>query len=203
MHQGNNLTASIGLAWDNTSWGVASVWLIICALCLVCLMACLAHLHSHLSTNSCASWMSSHSSWALAWLTSHGSLREGWNHNPSIWVLAGWQPIPPSVWVHVGWLSDPPWVWVQSSRSRAGASRGLAGKWDWKDGVPPLTYPIGTLGDGGMSSNPLPPPHVVATPVIHWKEVAGTNVTCLREIRQKQCPQRKCPHPEKVHGMSL
>ena len=37
---------------------------------------------------------------------------------------------------------------------------GLAGRWVRKDCVPPLTYPIGTLGDGGMSSNPLHPPHM-------------------------------------------
>ena len=34
MHQGGNLMASIQLTWDNTSWRVASVWLIICALFL-------------------------------------------------------------------------------------------------------------------------------------------------------------------------
>ena len=46
-HQGNSLMTSVELDWDNTSWRVASVWSIICALLLACLLACLAHLCSH------------------------------------------------------------------------------------------------------------------------------------------------------------
>ena len=125
MHQGSNITASIELAWGNTSWRVALVWLIICAFHLVCLLSYLACLCSHLSANSCVPWMSSHSSWVLVWLASHRSLREGWYPNPSVWVPAGWLPNPPSVWVLAGWLSNPPSVWVHSSRGEAGASRGI------------------------------------------------------------------------------
>ena len=40
----------------------------------------------------------------------------------------------------------------------------LTGRWDYKDGVPPLNPPIEILGDGGMSPTPLPPPHMVSTP---------------------------------------
>ena len=37
----------------------------------------------------------------------------------------------------------------------------LMGRWDWKYGVLPPNHPIATLGDGGMSPTPLPPPSVV------------------------------------------
>ena len=115
-----------GLHWahlGNTSRRVVSVWLIICALLLTCLLACLACFCSHFSANSCISWMSLYSSWALAWLASCRSLREEWYQNPSVWVPAGWQPNPLSVCVQTEWLSDPPLVWVHTSRSDAGAGK--------------------------------------------------------------------------------
>ena len=41
----------------------------------------------------------------------------------------------------------------------------LTGRWDQKDSVPPPPNPpMGTLGDGGVSPTPLPPPHVVEAP---------------------------------------
>ena len=135
------------------------------------------------------SLMSSHSSWALAWLASHRSLRERWYP-----ILSGyWQD---DSLTHL--LSGC--TLIEVKQEPAGE---LTERWDWKDGVPLLIYPLGPLGDGGMSSNPLPPPCMVAAPLIYWEEVASTNAACLKEIGWKQCPQRKCPHPDKVHGTFL
>ena len=125
MHQGNNLTAPVQLTWDNTSWRLESVWSIICTLLLESFLACLACSYSHFSATSCVAWRSSHSSWALAWLASHRGLREGWYPNPSVWVPSDWQPNPPSTCVQAEWLSIPLSVWVHTSRSDAGAGKGI------------------------------------------------------------------------------
>ena len=185
IHQGNNLTASIELTWDNTSWRVALIWLIICALCLACLLACLACLCSHLSANSCVSWMSSHSSWALAWLASHRSLREGWYPNPSVWVLAGWQPNPPSVWVQAGWLSNPPLVWVHSSRSEAGASRGIDREMGLERQCSSSDLSHRNSGRWGYVFKPSSPTLHGSSTSDSLKGSSCTNAACLREIGQK------------------
>ena len=191
MHQDSNLMASIRLALDNTSWRVALVWSIICALCLACLLSCLACLCLHLLANFCVSWMCSYSSWALAWLASHRSLREGWYPNPSsIWVMAGWKPNPPSAWVH-------------SSDCGGGDGGGLTGRWYQKESVSYLNYPKGTLEIEGMSSIPLPPPPMVAALQIHYKEVASTSTPCLRENVWRQHPLKECPYPDEVNGTSI
>ena len=111
-HQGSNLTASVELTWDSMSWRVASVWLIICALCLPCLLACLTHLCFHLSATSCASWMSSYSNWALVWLASH-SVGEG--SDTKTLCLSGSQ--------HDDSLALPT-VWMHPSRCGGGANIG-------------------------------------------------------------------------------
>ena len=161
MYQDSNLMASVELTWDNTSRTAASVWSIIFVLYLACLLACLTHLCLHLSAKSCVSWMSSYSSWALAWLASHRSLREEWYPNSSsVWVLAGWQPSLPQSGSTLPDVEEE-LMW------------GLTGILDQKDGVPPLNSSIVSLGDRGTSPAFLSSPHMVAAHQSCWKEVVG------------------------------
>ena len=185
--------ASVELTWDNTSWRVASVWLIMCALCLAFLLACLAHLCLHLSANSCISWMSSYSSWTLAWLAFHRSLREGDTLTLLSWY---WQDDSLTLLLSGCWQGDClilPWSGCTLPEATQELVEGLTWRWDWKNGVPPPNYPRGTLGDGGMSSNPLPPTHVVTVPQIHWREVASTNAACPKGNWAEATPPEKVP----------
>ena len=60
-------------------------------------------------------------------------------------------------------MPNPPSVWVHTSRSDAGAGKGIDREMDQKDGDPSLNYPIGTLENGHTSlSPPLPTQWAVA-----------------------------------------
>ena len=178
MHQGSNLMASIKLTWDNTSLRVASVW-----------------------------WSSVHASWPV-WLALFHTFQpipvspgqahipvglwldwfpiEVWEKGDTLTLLSGYQQDDSPTLLLSGYWQGDCLILPQSGCTlpevKQEPAGGLIGRWDQKDGVPPLNYPIGTLGDGCTSSIPLPPHCMVVAPQIHWKEVASTNAGCLKEI---------------------
>ena len=178
--------ASVELTWDNTFWkwhwfGWSSVPSSMHASWPVWLV------YAHIFQPIPALWMSSHSSRVLAQLASHRGLgREGWYPNTSVWVQAGW-------------LSNPPLVWVHTSRSKAGAGKGIDREMGLERWCFSSKLSHRNSGRWGMSSNPLPS-YMVVAPLFYWMEAASTNAACLKGNGQKQFSQRKCPYPDKVHG---
>ena len=101
-----------------------------------------------LNLNSCVSWTNSHSSWALAWLTSCTGLRDGWKPNhPSIWMplLDGDEGPTKLLTMKLGWrgvlelTSTPslgivtarkdPWLYCQNPQSSL--HLGASSWWRW------------------------------------------------------------------------
>ena len=80
---------------------------------------------------------------------------------------------------------------------------GLTELSDQKGSASLLNSSTESLGDGGTFPTSPPPPHKVAAPLSWKKELAYADKACLVEIGWRKYPLRRCPHVDKVNGISL